>query len=181
MSSTDSSPRPEITFGRRLHKSTPCRRRYGRATWRSWSGACRTSHAGSRPPSLAPRSWRGLRSYASSRARRKRRSCRLQVSSATARGGCKSMAQITEDVRSISRLFGDALDTLVKLIQTEIRLAKAEVGQKARQAATGMGMLFGAMLLVIPALVLLLIALAVWLAQLGVPPAAAYALSGVLA
>jgi len=91
------------------------------------------------------------------------------------------MAQITEDVRSISRLFGDALDTLVKLIQTEIRLAKAEVGQKARQAATGMGMLFGAMLLVIPALVLLLIALAVWLAQLGVPPAAAYALSGVLA
>ena len=91
------------------------------------------------------------------------------------------MTQLTEDVRSISRLFGDALENFSKLFQTEIRLARAELSQKASQAAVGVGMLGGAMLLLIPALVLFLMALAVWLIGLGLPAPAAYALSGLLA
>src|SRR5206468_11869595 len=86
-----------------------------------------------------------------------------------------------DDVRSISRLFGDALDNFSKLLQTEIRLARAELSQKASQAAIGIGMLVGAMLLLVPALVLFLIALAVWLIGIGLQAPAAYALSGLLA
>lgn len=88
------------------------------------------------------------------------------------------MAQIADDMRSISRLFGDALENLSKLIRTEVQLARAEVTEKAGKAAVGAGMVFGAMMLLIPALVLFLIALAVWLTQLGLSPVTAHVLSG---
>src|SRR5690242_5408537 len=91
------------------------------------------------------------------------------------------MTRIAEDVRSLSRLFGDALETLAKLIQTEIQLARAELAAKAGQAATGAGLLYGATLLLVPALVLFLIALALWLTQLGLSPVTAHLLAGVIA
>src|SRR5690242_2193897 len=91
------------------------------------------------------------------------------------------MTQIADDMRSIARLFGDALETLSKLIQTEVQLAKAEVTQKAAKAGVGIGVLFGAMLLLVPALVLFLIAIAIWLEQLGLSPVVAHLLSGCLA
>jgi hypothetical protein len=91
------------------------------------------------------------------------------------------MTQITDDVRSISRLFGDALETFSKLLQTEVRLARAELSQKASQAAIGVGLLAGATLLLIPSLVLFLLALAAWLTQFGLSPIASYALSGLVA
>src|SRR4030095_3946372 len=91
------------------------------------------------------------------------------------------MTQITEDIGSISRLFGDALDNLSKLIRTEVQLARAELTEKASKAAIGAGMLFGAMLLLIPALVLFLIALAAWLISLGLSPVTAHFLSGCVA
>ena len=91
------------------------------------------------------------------------------------------MTQITDDMRSISRLFGDALDNLSKLIRTEVQLARAEVTEKASKAAIGAGMLFGAMLLLIPALVLFLMALAAWLISLGFSPVTAHFLSGCVA
>ena len=89
--------------------------------------------------------------------------------------------EIKEDVSSISRLFSDTLDTLSKLIRTEVQLARAEVTEKASQAAVGAGMLFGAMVVLIPAVVLFLIALAVWLTSLGLSPVAAHLLSGCVA
>jgi hypothetical protein len=91
------------------------------------------------------------------------------------------MTHITEDVRSISRLFGDALESFSKLLQTEIRLARAELSQKASQAATGAGLLVGALLLLIPSLVLFLLALAEWLTELGLSPITSHALSGLVA
>ena len=91
------------------------------------------------------------------------------------------MTQITDDMRSISRLFGDALDNLSKLIRTEVQLARAEVTEKASKAAIGAGMLFGAMLLLIPALVLFLMALAAWLISLGFSLVTAHFLSGCVA
>jgi hypothetical protein len=91
------------------------------------------------------------------------------------------MTQITDDMRSIARLFGDALENLSKLLRTEIQLAKAEITQKATNAGVGIGMLFGAMLLLVPALVLLLMALAIGLVQLGLSPVTSYFLSGCLA
>ena len=91
------------------------------------------------------------------------------------------MAQIADDMHSISRLFGDALENLSKLIRTEVQLARAEITEKASQAAIGAGMVFGALLLLVPALVLILIALALWLTQLGLSPVLAHVLSGCLA
>src|SRR5437763_16587533 len=88
------------------------------------------------------------------------------------------MTQITDDVRSIARLFGDAFENLSKLIQTEIQLARTEITEKASKAAIGAGMLFGAVMLLIPALVLFLMALAIWLVGLRLSPAVAHSLAG---
>src|SRR5437763_16597650 len=91
------------------------------------------------------------------------------------------MTQITDDVRSIARLFGDAFENLSKLIQTEIRLARTEITEKASKAAIGAGMLFGAAMLLIPALVLFLMAFAAWLIGLGLSPVLAHFLAGCVA
>lgn len=91
------------------------------------------------------------------------------------------MTQIAEDVRSISRLFGDALENLSKLLRTEIQLARAELSEKASKAAVGAGMLVGALFLLTPALVLFLIAFAIWLAQLGLSPVTAHFIAGCVA
>jgi len=91
------------------------------------------------------------------------------------------MTQIADDMRSIARLFGDAVENLSKLIQTEIQLARTEITEKATKAGMGAGMLLGAMLLLVPALVLFLIALAIWLNQLGLSPVTAHLLSGCVA
>ena len=91
------------------------------------------------------------------------------------------MNDLRTDARSISRLLGDAFEQLSQLIQTEIRLARAELTDKAGRAGTGVGLVFGGMLLMVPALVLFLIALAIFFMQLGMSPIAAHLLSGVIA
>jgi hypothetical protein len=91
------------------------------------------------------------------------------------------MSDLRIDARSISRLLGDAFEQLSQLVQTEIRLARAELADKAARAGTGVGMVFGGILLLVPALVLFLIALAVFLIQQGMSPVAAHLLSGVVA
>jgi hypothetical protein len=91
------------------------------------------------------------------------------------------MTQLAEDVRSISRLFGDALENFSKLMRTEIQLARAEISEKASKAAVGAGMFFGALLLMVPALVLFLIAFAIWLVELGLSPVTAHFIAGCLA
>ena len=91
------------------------------------------------------------------------------------------MTDLRSDARSISRLLGDAFEQLSQLVQTEIRLARAELADKAACAGTGVGMVFGGMLLLVPALVLFLIALAIFFIQQGMSPIAAHLLSGVIA
>lgn len=89
------------------------------------------------------------------------------------------MSDLRTDARSISRLLGDAFEQLSHLVQTEIRLARAELADKAARAGAGVGMLFGGLLLLIPAVVLFLIALAVFFIQQGMSPVAAHLLAGV--
>jgi tetrahydromethanopterin S-methyltransferase subunit F len=84
------------------------------------------------------------------------------------------------DAYSISRLLGDAVEQLSQLIQTEIRLARAELADKATKAGIGAGMVFGGMLLIVPALVLFLMALALFLVSLGLSPITAHFLAGVI-
>jgi hypothetical protein len=91
------------------------------------------------------------------------------------------MSDLPADARSISRLLGDAFEQLSQLVQTEIRLARAELADKAASAGTGVGLVFGGMLVMVPALVLFLIALALFFIQQGMSPVAAHVLSGVIA
>src|ERR1044072_6265633 len=91
------------------------------------------------------------------------------------------MSDLRTDARSISRLLGDAFEQFSELVQTEIRLARAELADKAARAGTGLGMVFGGMLLMVPALVLFLVALAIFFIQQGISPVAAHLLSGVIA
>ena len=90
------------------------------------------------------------------------------------------MSDLPNDARSISRLLGDAFEQLSQLVQTEIRLARAELAQKAASAGIGVGLLFGGLLLIVPAVVLILIALALFLVQQGMSPVGAHLLSGLV-
>ena len=90
------------------------------------------------------------------------------------------MSDLSTDARSISRLFGDAFEQLSQLVQTEIKLARAELADKAAQAGMGAAFVFGGVLLMVPALVLFLIALALFMIQQGISPVAAHVLSGVV-
>jgi tetrahydromethanopterin S-methyltransferase subunit F len=91
------------------------------------------------------------------------------------------MSDLRHDARSISRLVGDAFEQLSHLVQTEIRLARAEIANKATRAGMGIGLVFAGLLLMVPALVLFLIALAMFLIQTGFSPVGAHLLAGLLA
>jgi VIT1/CCC1 family predicted Fe2+/Mn2+ transporter len=71
------------------------------------------------------------------------------------------------DPRTITELVSDAVNQFSKLIRNEVAIARAEIAAKASQAATGVGFLIGGALLLIPPMVLLLMALAAWLVELG--------------
>ena len=78
------------------------------------------------------------------------------------------------DLNAIPRLFGDAVEQLGKLVQNEVQLARAELAQKITRAGIGAAYVAGAAILAIPVLVVLLIALALWLRQLGLSPVGGY-------
>lgn len=86
---------------------------------------------------------------------------------------------LSNDVREIPRLFGEAVEQLGKLVRNEAQLAQAELSQKVTQAGIGAAYIAGAAMLAVPVLVLLLIALALWLGQHGVNPALAHLIAAV--
>ena len=81
---------------------------------------------------------------------------------------------LSNDLHTIPKLFGDAVEQLGKLVQNEAQLARAEISQKIAQAGIGAAYVIGAAILGIPVLVVLLIALALWLGQLGLSPPLAH-------
>jgi len=81
---------------------------------------------------------------------------------------------LSNDLNAIPRLFGDAVEQLGKLVQNEVQLARAELAQKVTQASIGAAYVVGAAILCIPVLVVLLIALALGLTQLGLAPVLAH-------
>src|SRR5512144_1731038 len=85
------------------------------------------------------------------------------------------------DLRTISSLLGDALSQFSKLFQNEVDLAKAEVGEKVRQATGAMGFLAAGAVLVIPAVVMALFALSAALIAGGWSQPVSYLASAVLA
>jgi hypothetical protein len=82
------------------------------------------------------------------------------------------------DERTISQLFGDSVSELAKLIQNEVDLARAELREKATLMGRALGLLAAGAVLLIPALVLVLYAIAAWLIILGLAAPLAYLASG---
>lgn len=85
------------------------------------------------------------------------------------------------DLRTITTLLGDALSQFSKLFQNEVDLAKAEVGEKVQQVGAAAGFLAGATVLVIPAILMALFALASALVQGGWSEPVAYLVSALIA
>jgi hypothetical protein len=80
----------------------------------------------------------------------------------------------SSDLNAIPRLFGDAIEQLGKLVQNEVQLARAELLQKLTKASVGVVYVVAAAVFCIPALVVLFIALALELTQLGLSPVFAH-------
>ena len=85
------------------------------------------------------------------------------------------------DLGTISTLLGDALSQSAKLVQNEVDLAKAELGEKLQQIGWAIGFFAAAAVLVIPALVMVLFALAAALMEAGWSQPSSYLVSAVVA
>ena len=85
---------------------------------------------------------------------------------------------LTKDLKTIPDLFGDAAQQLEHLIGTEAQLAGAEVLEKIQEAGKGLAYVAIAATLVIPAIVMVLLALASWLTASGLAPAVSYLVAG---
>ncbi len=84
------------------------------------------------------------------------------------------------DQRTVGDLIGDVVHQFTKLISNEMAIARAELTAKATEVAVGAGFLIGGALLVIPAMVLLLMALAALLVELGLSASLADLIAGVV-
>jgi hypothetical protein len=80
--------------------------------------------------------------------------------------------------RSIPELFGDAISQLAKLVGNEFALARAEMSEKAGQAGRAAAMIGAGAVVMIPALVLLLFAIASALIKSGLSDPVAYLCAG---
>jgi uncharacterized membrane protein YqjE len=85
------------------------------------------------------------------------------------------------DFRTISNLLGDALSQFAKLLQNEVDLAKAELGEKVQQLGGAISFFAAGAVLVIPAVVMALFALSAALIVAGWSQPISYLASAVLA
>ncbi|HEU0085290.1 MAG TPA: phage holin family protein [Bradyrhizobium sp.] len=81
--------------------------------------------------------------------------------------------------RSIPDLLGDAVGQLAKLIGNEFDLARAELADKAAQVARASALIGAGAVLMIPALVVLLFAIAAALMHAGISDPLAYLLTAI--
>ena len=80
--------------------------------------------------------------------------------------------------RSIPELFSDAFDQLAKLIGNEFELARAEMSDKVNQVGRAAVMIGIGAVILMPALVLILFAIAAALVESGFSPPVSYLLTG---
>ena len=85
------------------------------------------------------------------------------------------------DLRTLSALFGEALSQFAKLVQNEVDLAKAELGEKVQKVGSALVFIAGGAVMVIPGLVLALFALSAALIDAGWSQPVSYLVSAILA
>ena len=87
--------------------------------------------------------------------------------------------QATDD-RSLKGLLGDLSASITTLFRKEIQLARAETSEKITQSMIALGAIAGGAILALAALIVLLQALVIAIAEMGVPPALAALIVGVV-
>jgi hypothetical protein len=87
--------------------------------------------------------------------------------------------QYTDD-RSLKELFGDLTSSVTNLFRKEIELARAETSEKITQSMVAVGAIAAGGILALAALIVLLQALVIAIAELGVPPALAALIVGLV-
>lgn len=90
----------------------------------------------------------------------------------------RNTAMSSSNSRSIADLFSDAVGQLAKLIGNEFELARAELSDKASQAGRAAAMIGAGAVILIPALVILLFAIAAALIRAGFSEPVAYLITG---
>lgn len=83
------------------------------------------------------------------------------------------------EARPISELISDGLAQFSRLVRSEVALARAEISSNARRAARGGAMLGIAAAVAVPALFILMMALAAQLHEVGLAWPAAYLVTAV--
>ncbi len=84
------------------------------------------------------------------------------------------------DIKPVSELISDALQQFSRLIRNEVALARAEVTDKAKQAARGGAMLGAAAAFALPSLFVLMLALAALLIELGLAASLACLITAII-
>ncbi|MFN4142133.1 phage holin family protein [Aestuariivirga sp.] len=84
------------------------------------------------------------------------------------------------DSKPVSELISDALQQFSRLVRSEVALARAEVSDKAKQAARGSAMLGVAAVVALPSLFLLMMALAAFLVEMGLAASLSYLITAVI-
>lgn len=84
------------------------------------------------------------------------------------------------DGKPVSELLSDALQQFSRLVRNEVALARAEVAGKARKAARGGAMLGIGALVALPALFVLMMALAAFLHELGLAASLSYLVTAIV-
>jgi len=77
---------------------------------------------------------------------------------------------LADNTRSVPELFTSVVSQLADLVRTEGQLARAEISEKMTLAATGLGLIVGGAILLMPALVVLLEAAVAALVDNGIAP-----------
>ena len=84
------------------------------------------------------------------------------------------------DDRSLKDLLSDLPTSLTTLVRKEIQLARAETSEKVTQSMVAVGAIAAGGILALSALIVLLQALVIAIAELGVPPALASLIVGLV-
>ena len=87
--------------------------------------------------------------------------------------------QQTDD-RSLKDLLSDLSGSITTLFRKEIQLARAETSEKITQSMVALGAIAGGAILALRALIVLLQALVIAIAEMGVPPALASLIVGLV-
>ena len=82
--------------------------------------------------------------------------------------------------RTVSELISDGLRQLSQLLRNEMALARAEVSENVKNAIRGSIMLVVAGVVALPALFILMMALAAFLAEMGLAASLAYLITAVI-